>query len=128
VREGGGTGKCALVLPGQRFSLGQRVMMLRLKREAVVPKFFLHQLLSPFIQEDQIVPLSKGSASPHLNIGALKKFSIRLPSLSEQEHIAAELDSLQVHIDAIKNIQAETAGELDALLPSILDKAFKGEL
>jgi type I restriction enzyme, S subunit len=128
VREGGGTGKCALVLPGQRFSLGQRVMMLRLKREAVVPKFFLHQLLSPFIQEDQIVPLSKGSASPHLNIGALKKFSIRLPSLSEQEHIAAELDSLQVHIDAIKKIQAETAGELDALLPSILDKAFKGEL
>jgi type I restriction enzyme, S subunit len=45
VREGGGTGKCALVLDGQRFSLGQRVMMLRLNREKVVPQFFLHQLL-----------------------------------------------------------------------------------
>jgi hypothetical protein len=27
-----------------------------------------------------------------------------------------------------KRLQAETAAELDALLPSILDKAFKGEL
>jgi len=27
-----------------------------------------------------------------------------------------------------KNFQAETAAELDAMLPSILDKAFKGEL
>jgi len=28
----------------------------------------------------------------------------------------------------MKRLQAETAAELDALLPSILDKAFKGEL
>ena len=28
----------------------------------------------------------------------------------------------------IKRLQAETAAELDALLPAILDKAFKGEL
>lgn len=29
---------------------------------------------------------------------------------------------------ATKPLQAETAAELDALLPSILDRAFKGEL
>jgi hypothetical protein len=28
----------------------------------------------------------------------------------------------------LMRLQAETAAELDALLPSILDKAFKGEL
>ena len=27
-----------------------------------------------------------------------------------------------------KRLQAETAAELDALLPAILDKAFKGDL
>jgi hypothetical protein len=27
-----------------------------------------------------------------------------------------------------KQVQAETAAELDALFPSILDKAFKGDL
>jgi type I restriction enzyme S subunit len=31
-------------------------------------------------------------------------------------------------IDTLKQLQAETQAELDALLPSILDKAFKGEL
>jgi type I restriction enzyme S subunit len=31
-------------------------------------------------------------------------------------------------LDALKKLQAATAAELDALLPSILDKAFKGEL
>jgi len=36
--------------------------------------------------------------------------------------------ALQTEVDALKGLQAETAAELDALLPSILDKAFKGEL
>jgi hypothetical protein len=30
-------------------------------------------------------------------------------------------------VDALKRLQAETAQELDALLPAILDRAFKGE-
>jgi hypothetical protein len=30
--------------------------------------------------------------------------------------------------DALKRLQAETAAELDALLPAILDCGFKGEL
>ncbi len=29
---------------------------------------------------------------------------------------------------ALKSLQAETAAELDALLPALLDRAFKGEL
>ncbi len=128
VREGGGTGKCALVGPDQRFSLGQRVMMLRPSQERIEPRFFLHQLLSPHVQEDQIRPLCKGSASPHLNISALRQFSIRLPSLNEQRRIVAELDTLQAEVDTLKRHQRDTAAELDALLPAILDRAFRGEL
>jgi type I restriction enzyme S subunit len=128
VREGGGTGKCALVQQGQQFSLGQRVMMLRPNTERIVPRFLLHQLLSPQIQEDQIARLSKGSASPHLNIGALRRFILALPPLPEQHRLVAELDALQAEVDALKRLQTETAVELDALLPAILDRAFKGEL
>jgi type I restriction enzyme S subunit len=40
----------------------------------------------------------------------------------------AELNALQADMDALKRLQAETTAELDALLPAILDKAFKGEL
>ena len=40
----------------------------------------------------------------------------------------SELDALQAEVDALKRLQAETVAELDALLPAILDRAFKGEL
>ena len=40
----------------------------------------------------------------------------------------SEMDVLQAEVDALKRLQAETATELDALLPAVLDKAFKGEL
>jgi type I restriction enzyme S subunit len=35
---------------------------------------------------------------------------------------------LTAKLDALKRPQAETAAELDALLPAILNRAFKGEL
>jgi type I restriction enzyme, S subunit len=80
------------------------------------------------VQEEQITPLSKGSASPHLNIGALRRFNLKLPPLPEQRRIVAELDVLQAEIDALKRLQAETAVEVEALLPSILDRAFDAGL
>jgi type I restriction enzyme, S subunit len=128
VREGGGTGKAAIVEEGQRFSLGQRVMMLTPDKQVVVPKFLLYQILSPVIYEDQILPLSKGSASPHLNIGTLRNFRFLLPPLLEQHRIVTYLDGLLSKVDLLQQLQSETSAELDALLPSILDKAFKGEL
>jgi type I restriction enzyme S subunit len=50
------------------------------------------------------------------------------PPLSAQRRIVAELDGLQTKVDAVKRLQAETAVELDALLPSILGRAFRGEI
>jgi len=63
-----------------------------------------------------------------LNLADLKCVPVPLPSLSEQKWIVTYLDSLQSKVDAVKTMQTETSAELDALLPSILDKAFKGEL
>ena len=40
----------------------------------------------------------------------------------------AYLDGLQAKVDALKKLQDDTAAELDALLPAVLDRAFKGEL
>jgi type I restriction enzyme S subunit len=45
-----------------------------------------------------------------------------------QPRIVAELDASQAEADALKRLQAETAADLDALLPALLDRAFKGEL
>ena len=54
--------------------------------------------------------------------------SFRCPHSPEQRRIVSELDALQAEVDALKRLQAETAAELEALLPALLDRAFKGEL
>ena len=61
-----------------------------------------------------------------LETAKLLDSKITLPPLPEQRRIVAELDALQAEVDALKRLQAETAAELDALLPTLLDRAFKG--
>jgi type I restriction enzyme, S subunit len=74
---------------------------------------------------EQIAPQS---AQKNINLEILSPLPIPALPLPEQRHIVAYLDDLQTKVDALKHLQAETAIELDAMLPSILDKAFKGEL
>ena len=50
------------------------------------------------------------------------------PPLDEQRRIVAYLDGLQAKVNALWELQVKTQEELDALLPSVLDRAFKGEL
>ena len=38
------------------------------------------------------------------------------------------LDSVQTRLASLRESQSATGEELDALLPSVLDRAFKGEL
>jgi len=51
-----------------------------------------------------------------------------VPPIAEQQRIVAYLDDLQAKVDMLRRLQTETAAELAAMVPSILDKAFKGEL
>jgi type I restriction enzyme S subunit len=68
------------------------------------------------------------TTQPNINLKILNRLSIPVPPLPEQRRIVAYLDDLQAKVDSLKALQAQTQAELDALLPSILDKAFKGEL
>jgi type I restriction enzyme S subunit len=51
-------------------------------------------------------------------------YQMPLPPMETQER----LREVKAKVDSLKALQAKTAAELDALLPSVLDKAFKGEL
>lgn len=63
-----------------------------------------------------------------LNVADLRRVPVPVPSFEDQRRIVAHLHALQTKVDALKALQTQTAAELDALLPSILDKAFRGEL
>ncbi|MBI2353661.1 MAG: restriction endonuclease subunit S [Deltaproteobacteria bacterium] len=51
-------------------------------------------------------------------------YKMPLPSMQTQ----LQLRQVMQQVEGLKRLQAETAVELDAILPSILDKAFKGKL
>ena len=66
----------------------------------------------------------------------------RKPGINDNRHMGRRKKltgyTLQAQVDALKRLQADTAAQLDALLPAILqsspsfdptgDRAFKGEL
>lgn len=72
--------------------------------------------------------LSGRTRMPKLNRKQFFAFQFTHPTIPDKRRIVAEIDALQVVVDALKRFQAETGTEFDALLPAILDRAFKGEL
>lgn len=89
------------------------------------PRFIQYWLRSLY---SEMRENSHGGAQPNWNGQMIKDIEIAIPSLSEQRRIVAYLDNLQAKVDAVKYHQAATAARLEALLPSILDRAFRGEL
>jgi type I restriction enzyme S subunit len=91
---------------------------------AIADTTFLKYALSDY----DVSVFNFASAQAKLNQKNAAKIAFPLPSLSEQHRIVSYLDDLQAKVDGLKQLQAKTAAELDALLPSILNKAFAGEL
>ncbi|MCU0500728.1 MAG: restriction endonuclease subunit S [Anaerolineae bacterium] len=63
-----------------------------------------------------------------LNLNNIRSLSIPVPPLSDQRRSVACLDDLQAKADILKSLQTRAATDLGALLPAILDRAFRGEL
>ncbi len=108
-------------------NVNQAVAVITPKSETLLPEFLVHYLLNP-IAQDAIHGGKVETARPNISLGDLRDLEVPLPPLPEQHRIVDALDALQAEVDALKCLQAETAAELDAMLPSVLDKAFKGDL
>jgi restriction endonuclease S subunit len=94
----------------------------------ILPRFFVAMWNSKPMRDNIEATAKTTSGIWKINQGHIASFSFPLPLLSEQRRIVAYLDDLQAKVDSLKRLQAETSAELDALLPSLLDKAFKGKL
>jgi type I restriction enzyme, S subunit len=109
------------------FCFQRHIAILKLDKAKLEPQFVWHMLTARTVFA-QAWRSTTGSAQPTIPLRAIRALQIPIPLLTEQRRIVAELDALQAKIDAVKRLQAATAAELDALLPAILDRAFKGEL
>lgn len=92
--------------------------------EEVNPKYFYY-FSNTYYFDDACKKSSEGTTNrKRLRMNKFGKIQMPLPPIEEQNRIVALLDKL----NTVKTIHAGTEKELSQLLPSLLDKAFKGEL
>jgi len=104
------------------------MIRLRFDRNRIAPDY-AQRMLQHLRVAGVLVDFARTTAGQYnVSLGRLRAAEIPVPPLSEQRRIVAELDALQAEVEALKRLQAETGTELDALLPALLDRAFKGEL
>ncbi|MBI5296597.1 MAG: restriction endonuclease subunit S [Chloroflexi bacterium] len=89
--------------------------------------YLAHFMRSPVFLE-RAIELTHNLLLPRLRSGLFGSILIPVPPLDEQRRIVAYLDSVQARLAALRELQSATGEELSALLPSVLDRAFKGEL
>lgn len=126
ARTGATTGKSFVIRDCPQAVFASYLIRLRVRDTVSID--YLHRYFQSPSYWEQIADEKEGTGQPNLNGSKLKKLRVPVAPPPEQRRIVAELDALHAEVDALKRLQAETAVELDALLPSILDKAFKGGL
>jgi len=112
-----------------RLMISDKLMRIRTDRQLIDPRFLEYALSSKSAQ-NHLVARKTGLADAQVNISQaiLRSTPIAYPALEEQRGIVAKLDELQARVSAIKALQTDTAAEMEAMMPAVLDKAFKGEL
>lgn len=102
------------------------LIRLRFDWKRIAPDYAQHMLRHLRVS-GALVDFARTTAGQYnVSLGRLRAAAIPVPSLAEQSRIVFELEALRVKVEALKCLQTETAAELDALLPSVLDRAFNG--
>lgn len=107
-------------------NVNQHVSIIR-PVDSLGARFLMYWLSQPNIQ-DFINDEQKGATRQGFTKRQIEEFEIPIIALEEQRRIVAYLDSVQARLASLRELQSQSGEELDALLPSVLDKAFKGEL
>ena len=94
----------------------------------ILPEFFVSWWNSKAMRDSIETAAKTTSGIWKINQGHIASFSIPLPELEEQQRVIAYLEGFYAKIDALHRHQSETAAALDALLPAVLERAFRGEL
>ncbi|MYA28648.1 MAG: hypothetical protein F4Z24_04960 [Nitrospira sp. SB0666_bin_27] len=125
----GTVGRCCIVpRESDGWLINYHIIRVALNRSRVEPKFIHWTLRCSENVKAYLEENIRGATREGVNSKIVSSLPCRVPSLSKQRRIVAYLDNLQAKVGGLKQLQTESAAQLDALLPSILDKAFNGEL
>lgn len=125
------TGACAVVeRTPPRLLLSDKHFRFHFHEGKQIERRYLDLVLKSPALRQQIERGASGTSPTMKNISKEKVLALLIPhrDLPEQRRIVTHLDALQAKLDAVRGEQSASAAELDALLPSVLNRAFAGEL
>jgi len=125
-REGGILGVACILNRDVDICLGQRMMLIRPSK--YIANFYITYLLNSPVILKHVYSLIGGSASPHVNVGDIKKYPIPLPPFEEQKEIVLRVEALFKVVEKMEARYQKANVHVEKLTQSILAKAFRGEL
>lgn len=127
IARRGVMGRCAVVTEVEvDWLCGTGSMVLRSTKD-LVPAYLQICLSSPEVVT-MLERQSVGSTMTNLNQGILLGLEIIVPSISEQHEIVHRVETLFAFADRLETYYTAGRKQVDQLIPSLLDKAFRGEL
>lgn len=125
-REGAILGLACIIPADTYVCLGQRMMLLR-AGSRLSNMYLMHFLNSPRLT-NFVASVTGGSASPHVNVGDIKKFQMPFPGIDEQDKIVEFIESRLSVCDSIERTIDTALQQAEAMRQSILKQAFEGRL
>jgi len=91
------------------------------------PRFAMFMLSAPTSQARMRGHI-RGTSYVGINLKDVRTIEIPVPDLKQQTSTVDEILALQEKADAVNRLQANISSELDAVIPSVLQRAFTGGL
>ena len=110
-------GNVSIIMQGQRVCLGQRVVLIKPKRELVDPHYLTYYLLSAEVQ-NRLKNHANGAVVAHLNVSDIRNLLVSLPELDEQIAIGKILRSIEDKIELNNRINHNLEEQAQALYKS----------
>lgn len=108
--------------------INQALLKISLNNKKISNQFFIYWFNSNQTQK-LILENVRGAAIQNIaSVKELKQISILLPTISEQQHIVAEIENWFTVADELEKAVNEGLEKADKLKQSILKKAFEGKL
>jgi len=119
----GSYGVAVQVETDRKFAFQRHIGHLKPDRKKVDSGFLTAQLNTPFLKS-QADKSARGVAQKTVNLAEIRNFEVLVPPLSLQKEFAMRVAEIQ----ALEAEQAASRSNLDALLQSLLHRAFSGDL
>ncbi|NMB78027.1 MAG: hypothetical protein GYA23_02900 [Methanomicrobiales archaeon] len=119
-------GEVALA-PEQKFSIAQRIILLRPFENFLSPKFLMYQIKSDFFQ-NQLNRKGTGTTVTGVSSRNFQPILVKIPSLVEQNQIVDEIERCFSIVDEADKTITTSLRQSESLRQSILKRAFEGKL